>query len=379
MMTVNLNKILVFCCFILIISCTGQSNNKKNVISNPAKGAWQDQQPAPLQFKLEQTFGDNKENMLSASYSIAGPVADSLGNVYFIDGKKGVMYSFDPNGNLRWEKGKKGKGPGDFKRPQGLVTDGKHLYTANVSGSRIDQFDLQGKLINSVSLEDLDTSFNSVVGVSDSLLVTSSTVMGEIATKVNIFSIKDDSKKITHFKIGSTRDLDLPKGLGSSFNIQIADTLIAAGNIKDYALQFYDFDGEKVKTVRRDFDKLMRPGFMSSGNSRSIRGFGRLNAPVQLSENYYLSSLSWPTNVADPDEYLEKSMDEDKNVPKVTYKNALDLYNKNGEFLYTLEGEESSPAIGSIAYVDADGKVYTKLNDPYPQIRRYSVAIAPPN
>lgn len=372
-------RIVVLFCLVALISCSEQSNEQSSISENPTFGIWQDLPEPPIAFDLIQTFGDNEELMLPQSYRLQGPVTDQNSNLYVIDGQNGVLYSFDPDGNLRWEMGKKGRGPGDFEQPRGLVTDGEYLYTANVSGSRIDQFDMDGNFITSTSLESLDLNFNAVEGfLYDSLLVTSSTVMGQLARQVTLLNTKDNLNIVNQFKIESSSNTDLPEGLGYSFSIQVIDSLIAAGNIQGYKIHLFNSQGEKVKSITRDFDKLMRPGFVQSGSSRSIRGYGSLNAPIHLPSGFYLTTLSWPTNVDDPDRYLERSQGEDSNVPPITFKNSLDLYRSDGTLLYSLEEEGRTPSIGSLDHVDTQGNIYTKIDDPFPQIRKYAVTINSP-
>lgn len=380
-------KNFLFCAITILIlfflvSCTAQSNDQENTnaVTNPTYGAWQDQPEPPLAFELEQTFGDNEEIILPQSSQLAGPVTDTAGNLYVIEGQNGTMYSFDPKGNMRWETGEEGTGPGDFERPRGLVTNGEHLYTANVNGSRIDQFDFDGNLLNSTSLENIDHSLTTVEGfLSDSLLVASSTVWGNLGEKVTVFNIAEDFKIADQFEIIVAPEIDLGEGLSSGINIEIVDSLITAGNRKDYAIQFYNSRGDKVKSIKRDFNKLVRPGFYNSDGSRAIGDLGRLNAPLLLPDGYYITTLSWPTNIEDPDQYVKTLFEDRENNTRVNYKNSIDLYDADGTLLYSLEQEGQTPKIGNISYIDKKGEIYTKIDDPFPQIRRYSLTINEPD
>lgn len=365
----------------ILVSCTAQSNpDNITTLDNPTDGTWQDQSESPLEFELEQVYGDNEEILFAQSSQLEGPAVDSVGNLYIIDGQNGTMYSFDPEGIVRWQTGEKGKGPGDFQRPKGLVTDGEYLYTGNVGGSRIDQFDFEGNLVNSTSLESLDLSFATVEGfISDSLLVTTSTIWGKLGEKVTILNTADSLNKVNQFDIVVAPKIDLGEGLSSGFSIQIVDSLIAAGNVQDYALQFFNRKGSKIKTIKRDFDKLVRPGYFHSGGSRTISDFGGLNAPSYLPDGYYLTTLNWPTNIDDPDQWLKSAMNDRENAQRPTYKNSIDLYKADGTLLYSLEQEGSTPDIGSFSHIDENGKIYTKTDEPYPQIRRYSLTINAPN
>ena len=365
---------------LLLISCSQQKTTDESVPSQNSKyGNWQNVEQPPIRFELKQTIGDNKDLLLPQTFKIEGPVTDNNGNIYFIDGQQGVLYSFSSDGNKRWSSGTKGKGPGDFSEPNGLITDGQYLYTANVNGTRIDQFDLTGQLTTSRSLEQMDLSFASVEGfISDSLLVTSSTAWDKIGRTVTIFNAADSLKKISQFEVIPNKEIEVPKGFSYGVDITILDSLIAAGNVATYKIKLYNHKGRQLKTISREFEKLVRPGFAQAGNSRSMRSYGTLSAPVSLSDDYFLTSLSWPTNVEDPDRYLEKSSAEDSNVPEVEYHSSLDLYRSNGALLFSLESQGQESQIGSIAYVDDRGYLYTKSETPVPQIRKYKLIINSP-
>lgn len=159
--------------------------------------------------------------------------------------------------------------------------------------------------------------------------------------------------------------------MSSGIQIDVIDSLIAADNKVEYRIPSYDENGELVKVVKRNFDKIVRPGFFRSGSSSGIYDYGGLEAPVELGNGYLITSLSWPTNVDDPDQFAKTGSFRD-----IKSAHSVDLYNENGTLLYSQEGERrSTPKIGNISYVDPNGKVYIKTNDPYPQIQRYSLTI----
>jgi outer membrane protein assembly factor BamB len=373
---------LLLICIGIITGCSGHKGRKQsNIINNPTKGKWQDQAKPPLKFTHTLTIGNQTDLILSGAYQIDGPVVDSTGNIYFIDTQRDVMYCFNPQGNLRWKTGQKGKGPGDFNKPFGLVINGHHLYTANIRGTRIDEFNLQGKLINSTPTKAFDMGiFSSVVGfISDSLLVTSNGLMGTFGAKITILNTSDTLEKTAQFKVTPDPDLKFNKHLGMGVSIGIIGSLIAAGNSGDYTMRFYDKNGNVIRTVSRNFDKLVRFGhYQTTSGSSGIGSFGALSAPVDLYNGYYLVHLSWPTNVTNPNQFLKNSMVNQHNSKKAIYKNALDLYDTDWTLLYSLNYDGRAPKIGTISYVDSKGNIYTKSNSPFPQIRRYKVIIRPP-
>lgn len=330
---------------------------------------------SPLTFTLELTIGGKSDLILSGN--ITGPVADKKGNIYFIDDKKGILYSFDSKGNLRWKTGTVGRGPGDFNEPRGLVISNGFLYTANIHGIRIDKFNLMGELVSSTSLDEKKLAFKLVGFISDTLLVGGSMLLGELGTKVTVLNTADDLEMVSEFNITPPTKLQTPRFIAGGVGISIMDSLIAAGNIGKYRNSLFTVKGKKVKTVSRDFHKLMLPGFYKTEGSTGVSGFGSLSPPLNLKNGYYITTLSWPTNVEDPDRFTKKLFQSEGGV-EVISKNAIDLYTSGGKLLYSLVSEGVAPKIGTTTYVDAEGNVYTKTNKPFPQIRRYQIIIEPP-
>lgn len=374
------SRIFIVLGFIFLLSCSGandQSSDSSNiVVENPAYGEWQNREvPPPVSLELEQTFGAESEEqgtIFARSGSIRGPVVDSLNNIYMLDADRFKLISFDPEGNMRWETGAEGRGPGDFNSPRGLATDGEYLYMDNINRSRIDRFDMKGNFIESYTLDDSDLRSVEVKGcLPNGLLVTTSTLMGTLGTQVNIFDPSDNMSIVSRFDISVAEDLNLGKGLGSGVGISIVDSLIAAGHMTEYSIRMFNHNGELVKDIRRSFDKLVRPGFYQSGNSRGIMDFGGLNAPTKLNNGYLLTTLRWPTNVNDPDNYALNG-----NFMGINWENSVDLFDENGTLLYSYEQEgRDQPEFAGISYVDHNGKVYIKTNQPWPQVRRYSLSI----
>jgi hypothetical protein len=101
-----------------------------------------------VEFKLEKTFGaetEPKEAMLLRAFYLN---VDKNKNIYILDNSERLV-SFSSDGTFRWQVNKIGKGPGDIENPRGMAIDGeKFLYLANINGTRIDKYDLNGNYIN---------------------------------------------------------------------------------------------------------------------------------------------------------------------------------------------------------------------------------------
>ncbi len=354
------------------------SAGKNGIVQNPVYGEWQDRDQPPIRFELEQTYGseeDGEEFMFSASHGIVGPVADSSGNIYLLDRERSKLLSFDREGNLRWQTGKEGRGPGDFLLPNGIVIRKEYLFLDNLYGTRIDQYDLKGNFITSMLLPSDGIRSAQVKGLLDNgLLVTSSPLFGAAGSRISILDVSDSLSLVNQFDVKVLQDLNISSGTSITFNISVVDSLIASGNFGKYAMKFYNMKGERVKTITRDFSKLVRPGTFNNGSVRASRLFGGLNAPIKLSQQYFITTINWPINIDNPDEYVRKSVN--GSAPDVQFAFSLDLYRHDGALLYSLEKmTQPGLTIGDITYVNSKGNIYTRISEPYPQVRRYRIII----
>ena len=93
-----------------------------------------------------------------------------------------------------------------------------------------------------------------------------------------------------------------------------------------------------------------------------------------ITENYSITNVVWPTNFEDPDQAAEDAFK--GNFRELISKNALNVFNAAGDFLYSIEYEGFTSEIGKIKHADGDGFLYTATNDPYPQLRKYKVMIS---
>src|SRR5699024_7891536 len=107
------------------------AQDRNGIVNNPEQGLWQNIEKQPLTFELERVYGNNKNILFPRVILLQGPVADQKGNIYVLDAKSSVLYSFAPNGKLKWKKGQPGRGPGDFLKPRGLIIHDGNLYTVN--------------------------------------------------------------------------------------------------------------------------------------------------------------------------------------------------------------------------------------------------------
>lgn len=105
---------------------------------------------------------------------------------------------------------------------------------------------------------------------------------------------------------------------------------------------------------------------------------GSIEPPVRLASGHLLAQGAWPTNIDDPAAWI-RLMVEGADLPEREYRRVLDLFDREGRWLANLTWDHPErPEFGAIRSVGPDGRLYTTVTDPFPQVRRYRVVIEEP-
>jgi hypothetical protein len=75
------------------------------------------------------------------------------GGVYVVDHMNARLIAFDANGRVRWQAGRKGRGPGEFNMPYRVAAapDGA-VYVFDLAGSEISRFSREGRFEDRIRL-----------------------------------------------------------------------------------------------------------------------------------------------------------------------------------------------------------------------------------
>ena len=371
---------LLLLLFIILISC--DSNGVKKVhengillIKNPEHGKWQNNSTSPIKFELEQIYGKENEPVEELFTRITDVFTDKDRNVYILDTSDNRLLCFDVDGRLLWFNDKKGQGPGEFIRAKGMAFDGQNtFYLCSSSGSQIDKFNLKGEYQDRIYLADLNIGRVTLRGfIEPNILVVSRTESGKSGIYIFLLELGESLRVKAKIKIFEDIGMKLTKGFRTGMELSVCGGEIRVANIDRYEFKYYNMEGELIKKVIRDFNKIVRPGLWITDTWASIRYFGYLAAPLKLFDSYEISFSYWPTNVTDPDKYV--LLNHNGKAPETKYMNMFDLFNSDGELLYSIYKDEMLPEIGKPIYVDSYGGIYTLVYDPFPQVRRYKLSI----
>jgi len=147
------------------------------------------------------------------------------------------------------------------------------------------------------------------------------------------------------------------------------DVWIGSGSA-EYAFWKFDDAGELITVVSRAVDYLRNPGVAQMG---SATGYMRLStvAPAgRLPTGELLVFTNW-MDVRDPGEYARQAFAQE--APDVDQFHSMDLFDEEGRYIASRRGEGSWPDLGRIHAITPNGKLYTSLYAPYPQVRRYRI------
>jgi len=344
-------------------------------VRNPNSGIWDDAPGPPLRFEPDGLFGGPETQI----EGIAAAIVDANSNVYIYDNHRHELVGMDPEGTILWRAGQEGKGPGEFSAVRGAAYDGdKTIYLVNQEGTRLDAWKTNGTLSGNVELAELGIGKTFMGGFlpPNRVALLADDVFSS-ATNAYIIVELGDEPRVTHnFRIGTDPLMPIPPGLVLQLSHYFVDDRILVGTWERYLLREYDDAGKLQRRVTRPVKYLRRPGFAARGTQFAAISFGGLGAPIVLPTGHWIVVASWPTNVDDSNAYVELPPQQ---RPAIQWSSSIDLFDPEGRFLYSLETPGSPvPAIGGPWATDTEGRLYTVIAQPFPQVRRYRVVIEPP-
>ncbi len=344
-------------------------------VRNPASGLWDDAPVPPLRFEPDGMFGGPATQI----EAIAAAIVDVDSNVYIYDNHRHELVGMDPEGKVLWRTGGEGKGPDEFTGVRGATYDGdKTIYLVNQDGTRLDAWKTDGTLVGNIELAEfgIGRSFMGGFLPPNRVALLADDVFNSATNAYIIVELGDEPRIAHEFQIGTDPPMPIPPGLVLQLSHYFYGDRILVGTWERYLLREYNDAGKLQRRVIRPVEYLRRPGFAARGAQFAAISFGGLGAPIVLSTGHWIVVASWPTNVDDPNAYVELPPQQ---RPAIEWSSSIDLFDPEGRFLYSLETPGNPmPTIGRPWTVDTEGRLYTVITQPFPQVRRYRVAIDPP-
>lgn len=348
-------------------------------VRNPRKGLWQDRDLSPIRFELEQTFGveSEPEEEVIGSTGSQNVAVDADGNIYLYDYTVGQLLSFAPDGSLRWRRGGPGQGPGQFFNAQGVVWDGaSSIYVTNANLERLDQWTTDGQFVAAYLLSERGLLSGTALGFLDQQTLALKARLprrngleraGGVLGIIDLATTPWTQRARVEVDVG-----DSPlRFSGYNIGMAVSGGYITVGDFDSYEFRIFDRAGTMERIVARDFEEMIGYPIDDAPSSP----YSSLSPPLRLLTGHWLVRAQW-IDVADPAaDYARR-----KNAPgslfaDSPFRTALDLFDGNGRFLYSIQSGRGETLLGYLEAVGRDGKLYTSVREPFPQVRRYRVQI----
>jgi len=148
------------------------------------------------------------------------------------------------------------------------------------------------------------------------------------------------------------------------------------GNTLEYAVREYGLDGVLRRVIAREHPQLF-PYFVYKGTGLLM---GQFEPPLWLGDDVGLIARWWLVGIDSIeefqtlwDQYLAAGSPPD--TPWAS-ESAIDLIDREGRVLGSLPMDGAFyQSIGTLQAIGPEGRLYTRVDDPYPQVRRYRVEL----
>ena len=345
-------------------------------VDNPAEGLWQDAGRPPFRLELEQTFGVEDEPEEKLLGFITGVAVDERGNVYVLDRRFNEIIAFAPDGEVIWRRGRAGEGPGELQGANGMAWGGRRgLYVSNLNGARIDTFDLDGNFVSSHSLADLGMSTAYVAGfLEPDTLVVWSWGRDRDGVTIGTLEVGDTWRLKAEFFVAGGSDDDPALMDGTNIDVQTGGGRIRTGHRLRYLLREFDDRGNVARVIGRDVPDLV-PTLSYRGTGWN---FGEFKAPLAFPDGSLLVPRFRARGVESAEQFiaeLERRATEGIREEFPVYEAAFDLLDDRGRYIGSIEEPGSFEETALPALVGPDGRLYTRVFEPFAQVRRYRLDV----
>lgn len=372
------NYTILLCSILVLLSCTDKetdklnTKNSKSEISNPEYGEWQLREPSPIKFENVEKYGVETTDEDAILMVVSSMFVDNDENVYVLDARAQKVISYNKLGDVRWTIDSPGRGPGDISQPKNIVWNKKdEFYLSNLNGNRIDLFSLEGIFLVTIEVPEIENAIE-LVGYSGNKLIVNSPIRGKFGNKYSVLNADSNYSIQNSFTLDVTGEIKVPIESAWFPKTILLEGELVHGGVSEYEYHFWNLDSTKVKVVKREFEKLVRPGLMEDEEGSVVAALGGMNPPLKINANYYIASSNWPVDVDDPDVFLEGLYN--GTITEFKLQNTIDFYDKNWNLLYSAEGNEAEHSdFGNPRYVDSKGFVYSSFTAPYPHIKKFKV------
>ena len=359
---------------LLLLGCSSAPETSK-VVSNGLLGTWQEAGGPTVSLEVEQTYGREDgtvEEMLEGPRRAA---VDAVGNLYLHDGER--LVAFSPEAEVLWTITAEGEGPGELRRVRGLfLGDDDLLWVTNQAGTRLDRFDLEGALVDTRPLSDLDMTWGAAHGLlPDGTVVLSSNRPGDYGNRIHLAEDDTPLRTLDTLWVDQSSDEETPGAISVGSSMGVVREHVLLGLIQDYGYLALDASLDTAfVTARPDIPKRPPYGFLRNGNPAVIM-LGSHFDPLALADGRWLGGGSWAVDVENIADWAADLFSPD--APSIEYDRSLDLYDARGTLLYTWSDSDLDAAgIQTVLASDGVDRIFVRTSDPVPTVARLRLVIS---
>lgn len=323
----------------------------------------------PIALELDQIFGgdENSADERSLIGRIGSVGVHESGDVYVLDSQGNNIVAFNSDGTIKWRKGEFGEGPGEIKWPSKLIAFSDGLMLVNQGRSRIDRYDLDGEY-QSVLRKPARFSLKCIL--LDGRLLGDEAVRDEWRLKVLTTQSEYEIDSLSVL-IDVKFEIDQPAGFGARIAVTACDgSEILVVSPGAYLIYRYSLEGGYLGSFGRSDTGWNPPVTVTDGAAVMVPLF-MPNVPLRLGDRGYFMVAQWLKN---PEVVLDiaNAMLKGTSPPIREWQYSLDLFDRMGTLVSTISGDGESP-IGRPVASNERGVIYSYINSPIPQVRRYNL------
>ncbi len=359
---------------VLLLTACAEAPKHPLIVENPFAGKWQEAVPAPARLVLEQVYGGDGEGEGEVLEGPSFASADPLGDLYLVDDER--LIAFRPDGTTRWSVASRGEGPGELRLVGGLAVTEDAIWITNQLGTRIDRFDLDGRVGNSRSLAGLGIRWAALGGVLENgNLVIATRLRGRIGNRVRVISAAGAPTIIDSLTVDRTGAIEVLENLSLGGEVSVVGDAIAVSLVDKFGYAFFSPVLDTLRVVlRRDVPYKPPYPFVLNGNS-GVLSSGRLDPARSLADGRWLAGGAWSKDPRSPERRAEAIIAGDPSPLEL--EESVDLYDRDGTLLYSW-GAEALEGVGiaGVLATDGESRIYARTKDLVPTVGRYRLELS---
>jgi len=296
----NLTKssiVLIMFCILALFSCGPKQEKVEKIMEDGVEVVINHLEPYKLNGKLatvtlakEFVIDTEKDDLVDIGfYQPETFDVDSDGNIYFIqwESSDNYIFKFDSKGSLLKSFCRRGQGPGELEYGGAIVvTPTREIMAKGPAQSKFEVFDLEGNYLKTVQMGRV---FNPIPLQHDEHLV----FWGEDTpeTRKQFVGVCNSEfkniKQLEYFQYPNSMNVKSPVNRHRLIYTVSQDKIFIANSEKGYEIQVFDFKGNLIQKIRKNFQTV------KVSEEYEEKYFNRIPEGYPLLKNLYFEEY-WP-------------------------------------------------------------------------------------